>query len=99
MLSFNVEHFLQMLQTAPETRPFLEPAEYSEYLQSQVFDRLKRQGQVDLLKLDWDELPPCRAFMPYYRELYENVDAGWTKGVNHFIHKTPAAPLTDRSFF
>ncbi len=99
MLTFDTERFVQALREAPENTPFLEAADYSEYLQRQVLDKLKGHEPLDLLNLDWDKLPPCRSFIPNYHELYERVDAGWTKGVNLFFRETPAAPLAERSFF
>lgn len=99
MLNFDFERFLCMLRTAPEARPFLEPAVYSEYLQRQVFDQIKRHGWFDLSGLNWDELPPCQSFLPDQRELYAEVDTSWTKGINFFFRKTPAASLTERPFF
>ena len=46
MFDFQAEQFLRLLQDAPPKSSFLEPAEYSKYLQEKVFDPLKGTGSV-----------------------------------------------------
>ena len=41
MMRFDPEQFFRLLQQLPPSQPMSEPAQYSAYLQREVFDRLK----------------------------------------------------------
>lgn len=99
MPEFDKLRFLELLREAPERKELLEEPQHSEYLQTQVFDKLKANGVLDISTLDMGAVSLRDLVETGYPAMYENVFNGWSQGVNSFLKKTPAAHLKQRSFF
>lgn len=99
MAEFDKLRFLELLREAPERKQLLEKPQYSEYLQKQVFDKLREDGMIDLSALDMEAISLRDLIETGYPAMYENISGGWDQGINHFLKKTPAAHLEQRSFF
>lgn len=99
MAEFDKLRFLQVLREAPERKPLLEKPEYSEYLKTQLFDKLEKDGKVDLRTLDLSAVSLRDLAPEGYHAKYEQTVGGWCQGLNHFFKKAPAACLTHRAFF
>ena len=56
MLEFDSKVFNELLQTVPMAIPYCEKPQHSDYLQTEVFDRLGRGESIDLSKLDLNAL-------------------------------------------
>ena len=52
MAEFDKLYFLQLLRDAPERKPLLDEPQYCEYLKTEVFGQLEKNGVLDLLELD-----------------------------------------------
>ena len=99
MAEFDKLRFLHALREAPERMPLLEKPRYSEYLKTQVFGKLEKEGELDLRALDLSAVSLHDLTPAGYHSMYENTVGGWCQGLNHFFKKAPAACLTDRAFF
>ena len=99
MAEFDKLRFLQLLQEAPEHKPLLDAPEFSDYLKEQVFDKLKKDGNLDLRTVDFNAIALRDLVPPGYPEMYDRISGGWGQGFNHFFQKTPAASLKQRTFF
>lgn len=91
-------YFLQLLREAPERRPMDAPR-YSEYLQTQVFDKLKKDGVLDLKSLDLNAVELRDLIPEHYPAMYEEAVGGWAQGLNRFFKQAPATYLKQRTFF
>lgn len=98
MAEFDKLRFLQTLRELPERRSPLREPRYSEYL-AQVFDGLQKNGELDLLTLDLSAVSLHDLTPEGYLGVYENIDHGWAQGLNHFLKRTPAAYLKQKTFF
>lgn len=99
MAEFDKLHFLQLLREAPERRPLLEEPQFNEYLKTQVFDKLEKNGVLDLLSLDLSDVPLRDLAPKGYPSMYEEVTGGWAQGFNSRFRKISAARLKHRAFF
>lgn len=99
MSEFDKNCFLRLLREAPEGVSLDIRAEHSEYLQKNVFDRLKTEGTFALDKLDWDAFQLCHVIPEDREELLARVKKDWVSGLHGFLRHFAAAPLTDRAFF
>ena len=99
MTEFDKLRFLQNLRDVPERSSPLREPQYSEYLKTQVFDKLRTEGNVDLRTLDLSAVSLHDLTPPGYPAMYEKVVAGWAMGANHFLKKIPPAYLSERTFF
>lgn len=98
-MEFDKQRFIHALLEAPIETSLLEPPEHSEYLQTQVFDKLAVDDRVDLQALDWDAFDLRHVTPEGYNQQYHRIHKGWLQGINHFLRKTPAASLAEKGFF
>ena len=98
MAEFDKLYFLQLLRDALARRP-LETPRYSEYLQTQVFDKLKKDGVLDLKSLNLNAVELRDLIPEHYPSMYDKTVGGWAQGLNHFFKKVPATYLKQRTFF
>ena len=98
-MEFDKQRFFQALLEAPAEQPLLETPERSEYLQTQVFDRLEAGETFSLMALDWNAFELRHVTPVNYARLYDRAHQGWLLGINAFLRKAPAASLSEKSFF
>lgn len=99
MAEFDKLYFLRLLREAPERKPLLEEPQYNDHLKTQVFDKLKENGVLDLLNLDLSSVP-LRDLVPEgYPAMYEKAVGGWAQGLNSRFKQVSAAHLKQRAFF
>lgn len=99
MVDFQAEQFLRLLQDAPPKLSFLEPAEYSKYLEEKVFDPLRGTGTVHLRDLDWSAFGLGHTTPERYLEQYDRRAGGWAETLNHRLQSITAVPSGGRRFF
>lgn len=99
MIRFDFDLFAGLLRTAPEPIRFSDEAEYSEYLQKEVFDKLNGGEPVDPSKLDFSAFDFRHVTPEGIEKHYEGELAGWLKSANSLFKLTPAVPRAGRSFF
>ena len=98
-MEFDKQRFFQALLEAPAEQPLLETPERSEYLQTQVFDRLEAGETFSLMALDWNAFELRHVTPVNYDRLYDRAHQGWLLCINAFLRKAPAASLSEKSFF
>lgn len=98
-MEFNKQRFFRALLEAPKEEPILEPAEHSDYLQQQVFDKLNAGEAVKLAELDWSAFELRHVTPEGYAKPYEKLHMGWLQGINRFLRKVPAVNLNEKGFF
>lgn len=99
MAEFDKLYFLQLLRDAPERKPLIDEPQYCEYLKTEVFGQLEKNGVLDLLELDLSNVS-LRDLAPQgYPDIYEETAGGWVQGINSRLKRTPAAHLKQRAFF
>lgn len=99
MIQFNLEQFFRALRSAPEPARIIARAEYSEYLQKEVFDKLKQGETVDLKALDWDAIQLCHVTPEWYEQRYRAAERDWAKGLCSLLWDAPNNTCGQRVFF
>jgi hypothetical protein len=99
MLEFHPEIFTEFLHSVPEKIPYCETPQHSEYLQTEVFDRLRRGETIDLTKLDLNAFDLCHTAMAWSEDHYRGMEQGWQKGFNKMLKLIQASPREKRAFF
>ena len=99
MLEFDSKVFNNLLQTVPAAIPYCEKPQHSDYLQTEVFDRLSRGESIDLSKLDLDAFDLFHASPEWSDRHYESMARGWQKGFNKMLKLIPASAREKRAFF
>ena len=98
MAEFDKLRFLQTLQELPERRFPLRKPQYNAHL-AQVFDGLRKKGELDLLTLDLSTVSLHDLTPEGYPDIYQNVAQGWMQSLNSFLKGTPAVSLKQKTFF
>lgn len=98
MAEFDKLRFLQTLQELPERRFPLRKPQYNAYL-AQVFDRVRKKGELDLTALDLSAVSLHDLVPENYSDIYQTVVRGWMQGLNSFLKGTPAVSLKQKTFF
>lgn len=99
MLEFHPEIFTELLHVVPEKIPYCETPQHSEYLQTEVFDRLRRGETIDLTKLDLNAFDLCNTAMAWSEDHYRSMERSWQKGFNKMLKLIQASPREKRAFF
>lgn len=99
MLEFDFKVFNELLQTVPAAIPYCEKPQHSDYLQTEVFDRLGRGESIDLSKLDLNAFELCHTSLAWSGDHYESMARGWGKGFNKMLKVIHAAPREKHAFF
>ena len=99
MPEFDKLRFLHALQELPARKSPLREPRYSEYLKTQVFDALRKDGTLDLRTLDLSAVSLHDLTPEGYPGIYQKVVSGWAQGLNHAVKKMPAAYLKQKAFF
>lgn len=99
MIQFNLEQFFRALHSVPEPTRIIPRAEYSEYLQKEVFDKLKRDETFNLKELDWDAIQFCHVTPAWYEQRYRTAEKDWAKGLCSLLKRTPSNMCKQRVFF
>lgn len=90
--------YLALNQARPKDPPPQDP-EYSEYLQTHVFDPLKKGEMVNLTKLDISAFELRHVSIPDQHYVYDRTLHGWLEKVGWYLKEERSRPLPQRQFF
>lgn len=99
MVQFDKDMFLDTLRYTAAPSKITISGVHSEYLQREVFDKLKRGESVDLMALDWNAFDMCHVTPQGYDERYESNNRSWLRGLNRHFRRAEAVSLLRRNFF
>lgn len=93
MIKFDAAQFARMLSLTPEVQKTADTALiHSEYLQKNIFDKLRAGNSIKLKDIEWDAFELCHV-TPGSDQVHEKSRAkGWTMGFNHFVHEVHPSP-------
>lgn len=98
-MEFNAERFAELLREVSPRRITAEKGVHSDYLQTEVFDRLAREEPVDFARLDWSAFEMCHLLPEPYGDELLFIEKGWAEGMNHRLQNISPAQPKDQKFF
>ena len=99
MLEFHPDVFLALLRQAQEPLPLYEEPAHSDYLQTEVFNRLSEGETIDLSRLDLDAFELRHVTPDWYERHFDYSVNAWQRGLNKAFKLAPPAAKDKRAFF